>query len=113
MYDSVVVMPLVPTIAPIMHIQNCQDLLCFAGLRAGCWHADLKFHSSSRMKPRWLAFALTLPTDDVLFVQYTVPTIVMSRQCDQHSKVAAGRPYCSSQYSALLNMIAYQRSVCA
>lgn len=39
------------------------------------------------MKPRWLAFALTLPTDDVLFVQYTVPTIVMSRQCDQHSKV--------------------------
>ncbi|CAL5227483.1 g10461 [Coccomyxa viridis] len=47
---------------------------------------DLKFHSSSRMKPRWLAFALTLPTDDVLFVQYTVPTIVMSRQCDQHSK---------------------------
>ena len=49
--------------------------------------ADLKFHSSSRMKPRWLAFALTLPTDDVLFVQYTVPTIVMSRQCDQHNKV--------------------------
>lgn len=40
------------------------------------------------MKPRWLAFALTLPTDDVLFVQYTVPTIVMSRQCDQHNKVS-------------------------
>ena len=53
-----------------------------------CLRADLKFHSSSRMKPRWLAFALTLPTDDVLFVQYTVPTIVMSRQCDQHNKVA-------------------------
>ena len=52
-----------------------------------CVFADLKFHSSSRMKPRWLAFALTLPTDDVLFVQYTVPTIVMSRQCDQHNKV--------------------------
>ena len=52
-----------------------------------CACADLKFHSSSRMKPRWLAFALTLPTDDVLFVQYTVPTIVMSRQCDQHNKV--------------------------
>ncbi|KAK9841774.1 hypothetical protein WJX81_002131 [Elliptochloris bilobata] len=47
---------------------------------------DLKFHSSSRMKPRWLVFALTLPTEDVLFVQYTVPTIIMSRQCDQHSK---------------------------
>lgn len=55
--------------------------------------ADLKFHSSSRMKPRWLAFALTLPTDDVLFVQYTVPTIVMSRQCDQHSKVLALHAY--------------------
>ena len=38
------------------------------------------------MKPRWLVFALTLPTEDVLFVQYTVPTIIMSRQCDQHSK---------------------------
>ena len=46
------------------------------------------------MKPRWLAFALTLPTDDVLFVQYTVPTIVMSRQCDQHSKV---RSCCQQQ----------------
>jgi hypothetical protein len=44
------------------------------------------------MKPRWLAFALTLPTDDVLFVQYTVPTIVMSRQCDQHNKACAGHP---------------------
>lgn len=55
--------------------------------RRMCACADLKFHSSSRMKPRWLAFALTLPTDDVLFVQYTVPTIVMSRQCDQHNKV--------------------------
>ena len=41
------------------------------------------------MKPRWLVFALTLPTEDVLFVQYTVPTIIMSRQCDQHSKVRA------------------------
>lgn len=45
------------------------------------------------MKPRWLAFALTLPTDDVLFVQYTVPTIVMSRQCDQHSKVVIQNLY--------------------
>lgn len=44
------------------------------------------------MKPRWLAFALTLPTDDVLFVQYTVPTIVMSRQCDQHNKVQCNPP---------------------
>lgn len=68
-------------------------------LEVGCCHADLKFHSSSRMKPRWLAFALTLPTDDVLFVQYTVPTIVMSRQCDQHSKVAAAPRYsCNSHF---------------
>ncbi len=43
------------------------------------------------MKPRWLVFALTLPTEDVLFVQYTVPTIIMSRQCDQHSKVRVFR----------------------
>ncbi|KAK9806326.1 hypothetical protein WJX72_010360 [[Myrmecia] bisecta] len=48
--------------------------------------SELKFMSSSRMKPRWLVFALTLPTDDVMFVQYTVPTIVMSRQCDQQGK---------------------------
>ena len=65
--------------------------LGWAGFLCGgspvCAHADLKFHSSSRMKPRWLVFALTLPTEDVLFVQYTVPTIIMSRQCDQHSKV--------------------------
>lgn len=52
-----------------------------------CVAADLKFNSSSRMKPRWLVFALALPTDDVIFVQYTVPTIVMSRQCDQTPRV--------------------------
>ena len=40
------------------------------------------------MKPRWLVFALALPTDDVIFVQYTVPTIVMSRQCDQTPRVS-------------------------
>ena len=39
------------------------------------------------MKPRWLVFALALPTEDVIFVQYTVPTIVMSRQCDQTARV--------------------------
>ena len=40
------------------------------------------------MKPRWLVFALALPTDDVIFVHYTVPTIVMSRQCDQTPRVS-------------------------
>lgn len=49
--------------------------------------ADLKFNNSSRMKPRWLVFVLTLPTDDVIFVQYMVPTVVMSRQCDQTPRV--------------------------
>lgn len=39
------------------------------------------------MKIRWLLFAVSLPTDDVVFVQYTVPTIVMSRQCDQTARV--------------------------
>jgi len=49
--------------------------------------AGLRFNTSSRMKPRWLLFALTMLTDDVIFVQYTVPTIVMSRQCDQTPRV--------------------------
>lgn len=54
------------------------------------------------MKPRWLVFALTLPTEDVLFVQYTVPTIIMSRQCDQHSKVrAAPRAHASAAGQSL------------
>ena len=54
--------------------------------------ADLKFLVSSRMKPRWLVFALTLPTQDVIFMQYTVPTILMSRQCDQQGKVSPAKP---------------------
>ena len=31
--------------------------------------------------------ALTLPNEDVLFVHYKVPTIIMSRACDQFEKV--------------------------
>ena len=31
--------------------------------------------------------ALTLPNEDVLFVHYKVPTIIMSRACDQLEKV--------------------------
>ena len=39
------------------------------------------------MKPRWLVIAAVLPTQDVMYVQYNVPTIVMSRSCDQLPKV--------------------------
>ncbi len=39
------------------------------------------------MRPRWLVFALTLPNEDILFVHYKVPTIIMSRACDQFEKV--------------------------
>ncbi|KAL0055738.1 hypothetical protein WJX82_003952 [Trebouxia sp. C0006] len=47
---------------------------------------DLKFTTSSRMKPRWLVIAAVLPSQDVMYVQYNVPTIVMSRACDQLAK---------------------------
>ncbi|KAL0043372.1 hypothetical protein WJX79_002939 [Trebouxia sp. C0005] len=50
---------------------------------------DMKFATSSRMRPRWLVFALTLPNEDVLFVHYKVPTIIMSRACDQFEKAEA------------------------
>ncbi len=39
------------------------------------------------MRPRWLVLALTLPNEDILFVHYKVPTIIMSRACDQFEKV--------------------------
>jgi len=82
--------------------------------------ADLRFHSSSRMKPRWLVFALTLPTEDVLFVQYTVPTIIMSRQCDQHSKArarppaprAASRPHGQGHCAACIHALPLSNSKC-
>ncbi|DBA73804.1 TPA: hypothetical protein ACH3X2_009772 [Trebouxia sp. C0005] len=47
---------------------------------------DLKFTTSSRMQPRWLVIAAVLPSQDVMYVQYNVPTIVMSRACDQLTK---------------------------
>ena len=40
------------------------------------------------MKPRWLVIAAVLPTQDVMYVQYNVPTIIMSRSCDQLPKVS-------------------------
>ncbi len=40
------------------------------------------------MKPRWLVIAAVLPSQDVMYVQYNVPTIVMSRACDQLTKVS-------------------------
>ena len=49
--------------------------------------ADLKFATSSRMKRRWLVIAGVLPSGDVMYLHYTVPTIVMSRACDQLAKV--------------------------
>ena len=39
------------------------------------------------MKPRWLVIAAVLPTKDVMYLQYNVPTIIMSRACDQFTKV--------------------------
>ncbi|KAL3140210.1 hypothetical protein ABBQ38_004485 [Trebouxia sp. C0009 RCD-2024] len=50
---------------------------------------DLKFTASSRMKPRWLVIAAVLPTQDVMYVQYNIPTIIMSRSCDQLPKAMA------------------------
>ncbi len=46
------------------------------------------------MKPRWLVIAAVLPSQDVMYVQYNVPTIIMSRACDQLTKV--GLPGLSS-----------------
>lgn len=40
------------------------------------------------MQPRWLVIAAVLPSQDVMYVQYNVPTIVMSRACDQLTKVS-------------------------
>ena len=57
-------------------------------LNSGCCAADLKFKASSRMKPRWLVIAAVLPTQDVMYVQYNVPTIIMSRACDQLTKAS-------------------------
>ena len=66
------------------HVLLMQDLI----LSLSLWDADLKFTTSSRMKPRWLVIAAVLPTQDVMYVQYNVPTIVMSRACDQLTKVS-------------------------
>ena len=39
------------------------------------------------MKPNWLVFMLRLSTGDTIYVQYLVPTLIMSRQSDQLPKV--------------------------
>ena len=62
-------------------------------LNNGCCAADLKFKASSRMKPRWLVIAAVLPTQDVMYVQYNVPTIIMSRACDQLTKASLHAVY--------------------
>ena len=48
--------------------------------------ADMKFATASRMRPRWLVLAMMVG-EDALFLHYKVPTIVMSRSCDQNNKV--------------------------
>ena len=63
-------------------------LMQYLNKRLFVWDADLKFTTSSRMKPRWLVIAAVLPTQDVMYVQYNVPTIIMSRACDQLTKVS-------------------------
>ena len=35
---------------------------------------------------------MVLPNEDVLFVHYKVPTIIMSRTCDQNEKVCCLAP---------------------
>lgn len=55
---------------------------CFLTLK------DMRFASSSRMRPRWLVLTMVLPNQDVLLVHYKVPTIIMSRTCDQSEKAA-------------------------
>ena len=65
----------------------CCRLSCCALTIQARVAADLKFVNSSRMKPRWLVVAMVLPTEDVLFLHYKVPTIIMSRTCDQNEKV--------------------------
>ena len=52
-----------------------------------CCYAELCFKSSTRMKPNWLVFMLRLSTGDTIYVQYLVPTLIMSRQSDQLPKV--------------------------
>ena len=47
----------------------------------------MKFATASRMRPRWLVLAMMVG-EDALFLHYKVPTIVMSRSCDQNNKVS-------------------------
>ena len=75
---------------------EASDSGCVMGLLA-----DMKFPTSSRMRPRWLAFVMMLPSHDVIFVHYKVPTIIMSRGCAQAEKVrlpCSSDPACLSAY---------------
>lgn len=77
--------------------------------------ADMKFASSSRMRPRWLVFVMMLPNQDILFVHYKLPTIIMSRRCDQFDKVAcllACPPVCLSVFLAIVCLSSWRLSVC-
>ena len=59
----------------------------------------LKFHRSSRMAKRWLAFVLKRRSD-VLCCLYTLPSIVLSRKHEQYGKayeILTGRPLTKDQ----------------
>ncbi|BDA44647.1 hypothetical protein COCOBI_06-1240 [Coccomyxa sp. Obi] len=47
--------------------------------------SDLKWAKSSRMSKRWLVFSLRVK-DDVVYLLYQLPTVVISRRTDQYSK---------------------------
>ena len=65
-----------------------------------CCCAELCFKSSTRMKPNWLVFMLRLSTGDTVYVQYLVPTLIMSRQSDQLPKVMCSIGCCNALQSA-------------
>ena len=58
------------------------------------------------MKPRWLVIAAVLPTQDVMYVQYNVPTVIMSRSCDQLPK-ASLTCSASATHSMLLPLLSH------
>lgn len=61
----------------------------------------LKFHKSSRMGKRWLAFILKRRMD-TLITLYTQPSIILSRKHEQYVKayeILTGRVYMDAQPS--------------
>jgi len=48
--------------------------------------SDLKFAASSRMTKRYIMFCVSLPYGSSLWLLYTLPTIILSRQTSQYDK---------------------------